>query len=140
MGSLYSRSTTFSVLIRVLDMDLEDSGHCIKLLCAPSRIGIENNEKVDILAKFTCRFITRSINKIPFSDMIGGIFIKFLETLGVTNGRRIHRRSDGINEFVPTSFNFLGFSIQIFPGFTFLLFPGLGLITIAFPYMHINII
>jgi len=67
-----SRSSTFLMLVHALVIDLEDSDPTVKLLCAPSHVGIEGNEKADVLVKHTgtCRLTTRSVNKIPSSDMI----------------------------------------------------------------------
>jgi len=51
-------------------MDLEDFGYSIKFLWIPSHVGIEGNEKAGVLVKSTCKFTTRSVNKIPSSDII----------------------------------------------------------------------
>jgi len=68
-NSLNSRSTRFLDLIRALIIDLEDFGHSIKFLWAPSHAGIKDNEKAEFLAKSTCKFTTRLVNKITSLDM-----------------------------------------------------------------------
>jgi len=59
------------------------SGPFIIFLWTSSHVRIEANEKADVLVKhtFTCRFITKLVNKISFSDII----LHFQKVLKNTN-------------------------------------------------------
>jgi ribonuclease HI len=71
MGNPFkSGSSVFSIFIRSLIADLEAAGHLLKFLWVPSHVGITGNEKADSLAKVSASSQSRSIHKIPYSDLI----------------------------------------------------------------------